>query len=176
MSRKTVFIGFIVLVLLVTSGAYQETPRQEPAKGFEVGRRIRFEESSQAMYNLNYACLLIPRFPNHHMVGDLAMRLSEWIPQICIAYGWKLEYISVKKDHMQWIVSVPPTTAPAVLMRIIRKQLSEKILVDFPRIKNEILSGDFWAPGYILTSSSNPHPDHFVREFIEQTRMRQGIS
>jgi REP element-mobilizing transposase RayT len=154
----------------------QEQAKQGPVKGPEDSRRIRFEESSQAMYNLTYACLLIPRFPNHHMEGDLAMRLSEWIPQICIAYGWRLEYISIQQDHLQWIVSVPPTTAPGGLMRIIRKQLSEKILVDFPRIKNENPSGDFWAPGYYLTSSSNPHPAQLVREFIEQTRMRQGIS
>ena len=154
----------------------QEPVQEGSNKGIETGKRIRYEESSQVMYNLNYACLVIPRFPNHHMVGDLAMRLSEWIPQICIAYGWRLEYISVQKDHLQWIVSVPPTTAPGGLMRIIRKQLSEKIFVDFPRIKNDNPAGDFWAPGYILTSSSNPHPDNLVREFIEQTRMRQGIS
>ena len=150
--------------------------RSDPSQGPEMKRRIRFEESSQAMYNLNYACLLIPRFPNHQMIGDLSMRLSEWLPKICVAYGWRLEQISVQKDHFQWIVSVSPTTAPGYLMRIIRKKLSEKIFEDFPRIRNENPSGDFWAPGYILTGSSNLHPAHLVREFIEETRARQGIS
>jgi REP element-mobilizing transposase RayT len=150
--------------------------KSNPSQGTENKRRIRFEESSQAMYNLNYACLLLPRFPNHQMAGDLSMRLSEWLPQICIAYGWRLESISVQADHFQWIVSVSPTTAPGYLMRIIRKKLSEKIFEDFPRIRNENPSGDFWAPGYVLTGSSNPHPDHLVREFIEETRARQGIS
>ena len=150
--------------------------KSKSSQGTEIGRRIRFEESSQAMYNLNYSCLLIPRFPNHQMVGDLSMRLSEWLPQICIAYGWRLESISVQGNHFQWIVSVSPTTAAGYLMRIIRKKLSEKIFEDFPRIRKENPSGDFWAPGYVLTGSSNPHPDHLVREFIEETRARQGIS
>ena len=40
MSRKTVFIGFIVLVLLVTSGAYQETPRQVRVGMYENSPKV----------------------------------------------------------------------------------------------------------------------------------------
>jgi DNA-binding response OmpR family regulator len=42
------------------------------------------------LHNLAYACLLIPRLPQHHLTGDLGSRLNDWIPQLCLAYGWRL--------------------------------------------------------------------------------------
>ena len=82
------------------------------------------------MYDLNYACLLVPRFGTHHLTGDLSERLSKWMPNICIAFGWRLEHLSVRPDYLQWVVNVPPTTSPGYLMRIMRKQTSNKIFME----------------------------------------------
>ena len=72
------------------------------------------------------------------MTGDLLDQLGEWVPQICIAFGWRLEYISVRPEYLQWIVNVPPATSPGYLMRILRQHTSEKIFAEFPRFKKEI--------------------------------------
>ncbi len=142
----------------------------------EVAHRIVLEPASPTLYNLNYACLLLPRFDHHHLVGDMAERISEWIPQICIAFGWRLEHLAIRPDYVQWIVNVPPNTAPGYLMRICRQQISDRIFGEFPRLKKENPSGDFWAPGYLIMGGSQPHPPDMVRNFIKQTRERQGIT
>ncbi len=141
----------------------------------EVAHRILLEPASPALVNLSYACLLIPRFDTHHLVGDLADRVTEWIPQVCVAFGWRLEHFSIRPEYLQWVVRVPPSTAPGYIMRIVRQQTSERIFSDFPRFKVENPSGDFWAPGYLIMGSSEPHPPKLVRDFIKQTRHRQGI-
>ena len=46
----------------------------------EVARKIVLEPVIAAVYNLDYACLLLPRFPQHHMTGDLLDKLGEWVP------------------------------------------------------------------------------------------------
>ncbi len=145
-----------------------------PQSVTEVARKIVLEPASPTMYNLNYACLLVPRFDSHHLTGDLADQLAEWVAQVAIAFGWRLEYISVRPEYLQWVVSVPPSTAPGYIMRIVRQQTSERIFRDFPRYKSENPSGDFWAPGYLIMGGANPHPQKLVRDFIEQTRQRQG--
>jgi REP element-mobilizing transposase RayT/DNA-binding response OmpR family regulator len=142
----------------------------------EVAHRIVLEPVSPALYNLNYACLLLPRFDHHHLVGDLAENISAWIPQVCIAFGWRLEHFSIRPDYVQWVVNVPPNTAPGYLMRICRQQTSDRIFSEFPRFKKENPSGDFWAPGYLIMGGSQPHPPDMVRNFIKQTRDRQGIT
>ncbi len=146
-----------------------------PGSITEVARKIVLEPVSPSVYNLDYACLLLPRFTHHHLTGDLSEHLRNWVPQICIAFGWRLEYISVRPEYLQWIVNVPPATSPGYLMRILRQHTSEKIFAEFPRYIKENPSGDFWAPGYLIMGGSQPPPIKLIKDFIAQTRQRQGI-
>ena len=163
-----------------------ETPIRRPMPGeldetrphsiTEVAGRVMLEPISPGLYNLTYACLLVPRFSSHYLTGDMADRVSEWLPQICIAFGWRLEYMAVRPEYVQWVLNVPPATSPGYLMRIIRQQTSEKIFTEFPRLKKENPSGDFWAPGYLIMGGTQPHPPQLVKDYIKQTRTRQGYS
>jgi len=162
------------------------TPLQQPAPGeldetrphsvTEVAGRMITESASAGLAQLNYACLLVPRFTAHYMTGDLADRMSEWMPNICIAFGWRLEFLAVRPEYLQWVVNVTPNTSPGYLMRIMRQQTSDKIFVEFPRLKRDNPSGDFWAPGYLIMGGIQPHPPQLVKDYIKQTRQRQGIS
>ena len=163
-----------------------ETPVRRPMPGeldetrphsiTEVAGRVMLEPISPGLYNLTYACLLVPRFSSHYLTGDMSDRLSEWLPQICIAFGWRLEYLAVRPEYVQWVVNVPPATSPGYLMRIMRQQTSEKVFIEFPRLKKENPSGDFWAPGYLIMGGTQPHPPQLVKDYIKQTRTRQGYS
>jgi REP element-mobilizing transposase RayT len=163
-----------------------ETPLRRPTPGeldetrphsiTEVAGRMITESASPAMAQLNYACLLVPRFTAHYLTGDLADRLSEWMPDNCIAFGWRLEFLAVRPEYLQWVVNVAPNTSPGYLMRIMRQQTSQKIFAEFPRLERENPSGDFWAPGYLIMGGLQPHPPQLVKDYIKQTRIRQGIS
>ncbi len=150
-----------------------ELDATRPRPAVEGG--LQLEAVSPALYHLSYACLLVPRFTSHHLIGDIADRLSEWLPQICIAFGWRLEYLAVRPEYLQWVVNVPPATAPARIMHVIGRQASERIFTEFPRLRKENPSGDFWAPGYVIIGSTQPLPSQLVRDYIEQIRRRQGI-
>ncbi len=141
----------------------------------EGAERIVLEPISAGVYNLTYACLLVPRLSSHYLTGDIADRLSEWLPNICVAFGWRLEYLAVRPEYLQWVVNVPPATSPGYLMRIIRQQTSEKVFANLPRFKKENPSGDFWAPGYLIMGGMKPHPSQLVKDYIKQIRQRQGI-
>lgn len=163
-----------------------QTPVRKPMPGeldetrphsiTEVASRVMLEPISPGLYNLTYACLLVPRFSSHYLTGDISDRISEWLPQICIAFGWRLEYLAVRPEYVQWMVNVPPSTSPGYLMRIVRQQTSEKIFAEFTRLRRENPSGDFWAPGYLIMGGTQPHPPQLVKDYIKQTRTRQGYS
>lgn len=163
-----------------------ETPIRRPSPGeldetrphsiTEVAGRVMLEPITAGLYNLTYACLLVPRFTSHYLTGDISDRLSEWLPQICVAFGWRLEYLAVRPEYVQWVLNVPPASSPGYLMRIMRQQTSEKIFDEFPRMSKENPSGDFWAPGYLIMGGTQPHPPQLVKDYIKQTRSRQGIT
>ena len=153
-----------------------ELDETRPHSITEVAGRMMLEPIVPGLYNLTYACLLVPRFSSHYLTGDISDRISEWLPQICIAFAWRLEYLAVRPEYVQWVVNVPPATSPGYLMRIMRQQTSEKIFTEFTRMKKENPSGDFWAPGYLIMGGTQPHPPQLVKDYIKQTRTRQGYS
>jgi REP element-mobilizing transposase RayT/CheY-like chemotaxis protein len=163
-----------------------QTPIRKPGTGeldetkphsiTEVLGQVMVEPVTAGLYNLTYACLLVPRFTSHYLTGDISDRLSEWLPKICVAFAWRLEYLAVRPEYVQWVLNVPPATSPGYLMRVMRQQTSEKIFEEFPRMTKENPSGDFWAPGYLIMGGTQPHPPALVKDYIKQTRTRQGIS
>jgi REP element-mobilizing transposase RayT/DNA-binding response OmpR family regulator len=134
-------------------------------------------EPISAAYNrLSYTCLLIPRMPYHYLTGELADWLNQWLIHCCLAFGWRLEGLAIRPEYMQWIVQVSPAISPGNLVRIVRQRTSQYIFSHYPQINYENPSGDFWAPGYLILSGSQLPSSQMLREFIVQTRRRQGIN
>jgi len=134
------------------------------------------EPASPAVCYLSYACMMVPRMPQHSIGGDLAERISGWTRQLCLAYGWRLDGLVVNPDYVEWVMNVPPIASPSTMMRIFRQQTSARIFADFPALVRDNPSGDFWAPGYLIMSSGQLPPEALVKDFIKQTRRRQGVS
>lgn len=124
---------------------------------------------------LSFACVLIPRFSDQYLVGDIVDSLTDWMKQVCISYGWRLTMLSIRPGYMQWVMSVPLNANPARFMQLIRRFLSGKIFDDFPRFAQKNVSGEFWAPGNFVAPGNQLQAPDQVNEWIMQTRRLQGL-
>jgi len=145
------------------------------SSAFDFGESTQPESFSQTPPDLSYSCLLIPRFNDHFLTGDITEYLVDWMRQICVSYGWRLDAIVVRPGYLQWVITVPPTANPAQVMRLTRRQTSLKIFDEFPRFKQLNLSGDFWAPGYYVTFGNQLLSLENISNFTAATRRQQGI-
>jgi REP element-mobilizing transposase RayT len=136
---------------------------------------VQLDAFRQNPYDLSYVCLLIPRFSEHYLTGDITLSLPVWMKEICVSYGWRLESVIIRPGYVQWALSVPPAANPAQIIRITRQHTSQKILSEFPRYKQLNLSGDFWAPGYSIISGNQLQTPEAISNFIQLTRKQQGI-
>jgi REP element-mobilizing transposase RayT len=134
------------------------------------------EPGYPAMANLAYTSVLVPRQPQHFLTGPYASQLSDWMPQICTAFGWRLDSLSIRPDYMQWTVQVNPTISPGNVVRIIRQYTSQRLITQFSQSRLGNSSGDFWASGYLIVSGMQSPSPQLLRDFINQTRRRQGFS
>jgi len=172
-TRESDFLADTILSEAQREAVVAETIRsRSPGKS----KVIKVEPVSPSVYNLTYACVLIPRFPHHYLTGAIATRLADWINNMSVAFGWRLEHLSIRPEYMQWMVNVPPNTSPGYLMRTIRQHTSRRMFVEFPRLEEDNPSGDFWAHGYLIMSGTQPPPPQLVKDFIHNTRKRQGIT
>lgn len=141
-----------------------------PDKAFGV------EPDSASFSSITYACVLLPRFPQHHLVQELARQLERWMFQVCVSFDWRLEQLAIRPGYMQWMVRVHSATAPRTLMQIVTRLTSQRILEQYPLFKDDNPSGEFWAPGWLVISSDTLPPPAMVQDFIAKTRRRQGVA
>jgi REP element-mobilizing transposase RayT len=147
-------------------------PEEIPASSSGIAAETISHPSAD---ELVFSCLLIPRFHDHYLAGDITENLVEWMRQVCISYGWRLDAIVVRPGYLQWVMTVPLNANPAQFMRITRRHTSQKIFEDFPRYKNKNLSGEFWAPGNFVVPGNQLLTSETINKFILQTRRNQGI-
>lgn len=155
----------------------EEKRAETPNRSFEeVNVAVPVESVPQISSELSFACVLIPRFSDHYLMGDIVDELTVWMKQVCVSYGWRLAMLSIRPGYMQWVMQVPLNANPAKFMRLIRSYTSEKIFEDFPRFKNKNISGEFWAPGNFVMPGNQLQSPEQVNEFILQTRRLQGLA
>ncbi len=137
-------------------------------------KTVRIENTK--MYNLSYACVLIPRLPQHTLTGDLGRRMSEWLQIIHLSFGWRLAYLAIRPSYLLWISDVPPKTSAANLIKTVREQTSSWIFLEFPRLGKENPAGKFWAAGYMASTTGQPPSAEELQAYIQNTRSSQGIA
>ncbi|MBL7163752.1 MAG: transposase [Anaerolineales bacterium] len=133
------------------------------------------ESDTSTLHNLTYACVLVPRLPQHHLVGDLATFLAQWVTQLSLAFGWRLEHLAIRPDYLHWISVCPPNSSPGMMVHNIRQETSQYIFSEIPRLERENPSGEFWASGYLIVNGRDPFSRQMVQEFIGSVRTRQGV-
>jgi REP element-mobilizing transposase RayT/DNA-binding response OmpR family regulator len=140
----------------------------------QTSKTVRIENTK--MYNLRYACVLIPRLPQHTLTGDLSRRMNEWMQIIHLSFGWRLAHLAIRPGYLLWISDVPPKTSAANLIKTVRKQTSGWVFLEFPLMEKENPAGEFWAPGYMATTTGQTPSAEELQAYIQNTRSRQGIT
>lgn len=125
---------------------------------------------------ITYSCLLIPRIPEHMLKGNLVSYLFKWMGQLCLAYGWRLEHLSIHSNHVQMVTGAPLATSPAFLVRTLRQKTSLYIFSQFPLLTDENPSGDFWAPGFFISGGKQTIQPHLIDRYIGEIREHQGVN
>jgi CheY-like chemotaxis protein/REP element-mobilizing transposase RayT len=123
-----------------------------------------------SLFDVYYACLLIPRLQTHELDDDCAKFLRAELPNIFLAYSWRLEELVINRNYMQWVVRIPPTLAPASHIKVIRRDSSQMILTNFARFNRNEFLRDFWSPGYLLGGGRRLIPEAEITEFIRMNR------
>jgi CheY-like chemotaxis protein/REP element-mobilizing transposase RayT len=148
----------------------QEAPRPEKVVELEPINLVQQEPK----YYLPFTAILLPRFPHHRLTGSLADQLENWLKDLCIAWGWRVDHIDLRSELLRFTISLSPDVAPAQAVQNLANNLSGKILNAFPNLQDDLPSGQFWTKSYLLTAGSDVGKDRLAL-FIETTRKEQGL-
>jgi REP element-mobilizing transposase RayT len=136
---------------------------------------VRLESGSFDQHDLSYSCVLLPRLPDHDLIGGLKDLLKNEISRLCLAFGWRLEQLNIRPKYLHWVVGVTPDVPASTVIQHIREQTSIVLFAESSRFAKENPSGDFWAPGFLVVGGRQSLTELMVQNFIQNTRSRQGI-
>jgi REP element-mobilizing transposase RayT/DNA-binding response OmpR family regulator len=159
----------------VTAGAQPETVLAASAPPEDTSGLVATAAMTSTWHRLSYALVLLPRLPQHFITGDLSDQMAGTIQRLSLSFGWRLEHLAVRPEYLLLVVTLPPDISPEALVMDLKKYTSLWIFDDFPRLGRENPSGDFWAPGYLLITATQPPNHQVLRTYIEQTRRVQGM-
>jgi CheY-like chemotaxis protein/REP element-mobilizing transposase RayT len=154
--------------------AMQTRPLQSPwmAKTHPLARLNDSEMGS--ITQASYTCVIVPRSPLIRLTGNLTDMLSEWVPQLCHSFGWRLDSVAVRLEYLQWTITMAPSVSPSDMIRILREHTSQRIFELLPRLKPRNPAEEFWANGYLIVNGIEPPAPEVLRDYIDQVHKRQG--
>jgi REP element-mobilizing transposase RayT len=133
------------------------TPRRNPA-------------SSPSDPPRSFSAVLVPRQASQKLTGKISASISEWIRQISASFGWQIEHLAVRPDHVLWIAAAPSQATPESQVTIVRQYTSMRMKQVFPDLMRGNPAGDFWASEPFIRATNQPPAPQELRLYIQGIR------
>jgi len=139
----------------------------------DSSNQVVFEEVHPEVILLSYTFFLIPEVPSFELTGELAELLPDWLKEICVSNGWKLDFVTVDPKYLQWALSVPTVVATLQVIKQVRSKLTEHILDTVNEAIELKDPTDLWAHGYLLLHGLHPHSNEVIEQYVRLIREQQ---
>jgi putative transposase len=132
------------------------------------GRRMsKVYRTAHTVYCLNYHFVWVPKYRRDVLTGYVAERAKEIFCEIAERYEFKVEAVNIGGDHVHIFLSAPPRYSPARIVNIMKSISAKKLFEEFPRVKEKLWGGKFWARGYYVGSSGEDVTDAVIKRYIK---------
>ena len=126
----------------------------------------RYKKLSHVVYYHKYHIVWTPKYRYHVLEGVLKDLLDNDIRMLCEWKGAEVLELSIQRDHVNMVVSVPPRVSISELMGTVKGKTAIKIFKSYPALKKKPYWGNhFWAPGYC--SSTIGLDEEKIRKYIQ---------
>lgn len=78
--------------------------------------------------------------------------------------------MEVAEDHVHVFLLAPPRYSPARIVDMMKSISAKKIFAEFPKVKEKLWGGKFWARGYYVGTSGDAVTSEVIRRYIKYHR------
>ena len=131
------------------------------------------KRTSHAVYDLKYHMVWVPKYRKMILRGELAKKLKVTFEEISERYGFEMDTMEVKDDHVHLFLTAPPRYSPAEIVQIIKSISAKMVFKQFPEVKKELWGGEFWSDGYFVRSVGDKVTSEVIRRYIKYQQQEQ---
>ena len=125
-----------------------------------------FKSSAHTRYDLKYHFVWIPKYRNKLLTKIRRVYLLHLLKRIAHECGFGIVEVEVMPDHVHLFVEVGPKYSPARVMQLIKSITAREMFKKFPKLRDYLWAGEFWADGYFVSSVGDKITTEKIREYI----------
>jgi putative transposase len=113
----------------------------------------KYKKLSHVVYKCEYHIVWVPKYRFRILEGEIKRLLEEDIKSLCEWKKCEIQEMSVQKDHIHLVLSIPPKVSVSEMMGILKGKLAIKLFKSYPKMKQKPnLGNHFWARGYFVST------------------------
>jgi putative transposase len=137
----------------------------------------KWKKLSHVVYQCSYHIVWTPKYRFRILEGDIAKFIESKIRTICEWKQAEILELNIRSDHVHMVVTIPPRTAIAELMGILKGKTAIAIFKKRIDIKRKPYWGNhFWSRGYCVTTIGLDEDKirRYVKYQEEQERLEEN--
>ena len=113
----------------------------------------KYKKLSHVVYKCEYHIVWVPKYRFRILEGEIKRLLEEDIRMLCEWKKCEIQEMSVQKNHVHLVLSIPPKVSVSEMMGILKGKLAIKLFKSYPKMKQKPYWGNhFWARGYFVST------------------------
>lgn len=123
-------------------------------------------KSSHVQYDIEYHIVWTTKYRYRVIVGKIAERARKLVIQSCNSMNVNIIKGSIGKEHIQLLVSCPPSLSVSKLVQQLKGKTSRTLQIEFKELRKRYWGRHLWASGYFCRSVGTV-TRNIIKEYIE---------
>jgi putative transposase len=113
----------------------------------------KWKKLAHVVYQCSYHIVWTPKYRYRILEGGVAKQIEEKIKSICEWKKVEILEMSIMRDHIHMVVTIPPRISISELMGILKGKTAIAIFKGKRELKTRTYWGNhFWSRGYCVTT------------------------
>lgn len=126
---------------------------------------VKYRKLTHAVYHCNFHIVFAPKYRYRVLEGKVQEFVENKIRQISEWYNVEIEELSVQKDHVHMLVSIPPKLSVSSYVGIVKGKTAIQLFEKKRYLREKPYWGNhFWARGYFVTTVGID--ENIIRRYI----------
>ena len=128
----------------------------------------KYWSGAHTKHRMLYHIVWIPKYRKRILSGAIAARIKELLEECADVNRWRIEELSVKRDHVHMLIQLRPDISVSKVVQLFKGKSSYVIRQEFPDLK-EFYWGrgsSFWGDGYFVETIGQVN-EAKIKEYIQ---------
>ena len=132
----------------------------------------KYRKLSHVVYHCNYHVVWVPKYRYRVLEGAVKEMVERDIHTLCSWREVEVVELSVQRDHVHLVCSIPPKLSVSEFMGLLKGKLAIKLFKSYPGLRKKPYWGNhFWARGYFVSTVGVD--EEMIRRYVKHQEEKE---